>query len=367
MTGGASAPTGGSPPTSGSTAPTDATPTATTGNTAGADALSPTLDAAAPSPTSGAGFRIYWIDTEGGASTLLISPTGETLLADAGWIGARDVPRLLQILDKELGARHIDYFLTTHFHNDHDGAAPALVKAVTISTFIDHGAVVRGGEDYTSFTTALAGAGNVNRITAQAGQTLKLGDVTLTIVSAAHKVAQGLPTAIANPACQGVTAGSQVEDEDPQSVGFVARYGSFDFVALGDLTVGVEHDLACPMNQIGHVEIFQSSQHGIADSNCPELVFGLRPEVIVVNNGPSKGGAEEIFTRFKASPDLKDLWALHRSLRFDDLHNADEALTANAQPPDGGHWLRAVARPDGTFVMTNGRTSLDRPYPARAD
>ena len=36
-------------------------------------------------------LEIYWIDVEGGAATLAVSPSGESLLYDAGWeVGDRD-------------------------------------------------------------------------------------------------------------------------------------------------------------------------------------------------------------------------------------------------------------------------------------
>ena len=30
-------------------------------------------------------FDIYWVDVEGGAATLVVAPTGESLLVDTGW------------------------------------------------------------------------------------------------------------------------------------------------------------------------------------------------------------------------------------------------------------------------------------------
>ncbi len=35
-------------------------------------------------------FDIYWVDVEGGAATLVVSPTGESLLVDTGFPGADD-------------------------------------------------------------------------------------------------------------------------------------------------------------------------------------------------------------------------------------------------------------------------------------
>ena len=41
---------------------------------------------------------IYFIDTEGGHSTLYVAPTGESLLMDTGSPGGRDVARILAVL-----------------------------------------------------------------------------------------------------------------------------------------------------------------------------------------------------------------------------------------------------------------------------
>ena len=38
---------------------------------------------------------IYYIDTEGGQSTLFVSPTGESLLVDTGNAGGRDLDRII--------------------------------------------------------------------------------------------------------------------------------------------------------------------------------------------------------------------------------------------------------------------------------
>ena len=43
----------------------------------------PTQTATAQSPT----FDIYWVDVEGGGATLVVSPTGESLLVDTGFPG----------------------------------------------------------------------------------------------------------------------------------------------------------------------------------------------------------------------------------------------------------------------------------------
>ena len=42
---------------------------------------------------------IYWIDVEGGAATLVVSPSGESLLYDAGWeVDGRDGKRIAEVV-----------------------------------------------------------------------------------------------------------------------------------------------------------------------------------------------------------------------------------------------------------------------------
>src|SRR5439155_1107215 len=65
---------------------------------------------------------IYFIDVEGGQSTLLVTPAGDSLLVDTGYPGfdGRDPTRILAAA-RDAGVTRIDYLLITHFHTDHDG------------------------------------------------------------------------------------------------------------------------------------------------------------------------------------------------------------------------------------------------------
>src|SRR2546427_10871583 len=85
---------------------------------------------------------IYFIDVEGGQSTLIVTPAGQSLLVDAGWAGnnGRDAGRIMAAA-RDAGITRIDYLLTTHFHTDHDGGVTELASQVPIGTFIDHGGV----------------------------------------------------------------------------------------------------------------------------------------------------------------------------------------------------------------------------------
>ena len=85
-------------------------------------------------------FDIYWIDVEGGAATLAISPTGESLLIDTGFPGPddRDAKRIFAAV-QEAGLTRIDHLVITHYHTDHVGGLEALAAMIPIGHCYDHG------------------------------------------------------------------------------------------------------------------------------------------------------------------------------------------------------------------------------------
>src|SRR5215510_8475506 len=83
-------------------------------------------------------LNIYYIDTEGGQSTLFVGPTGESLLVDTGNAGDRDLGRIVETI-KTAGVKQIDHMWTTHYHGDHVGSLLALSKQIPMMHFYDHG------------------------------------------------------------------------------------------------------------------------------------------------------------------------------------------------------------------------------------
>src|SRR2546423_8743217 len=84
-------------------------------------------------------FEIYWIDVEGGAATLVVSPAGESLLYDTGWeVDGRDARRIAAAV-QQAGLKKIDYLVLSHYHADHAGGLVTLAKAVPIGRCFDRG------------------------------------------------------------------------------------------------------------------------------------------------------------------------------------------------------------------------------------
>src|SRR5258705_9745995 len=84
------------------------------------------------------GLTIYFIDTEGGAATLIVTPAGESVLIDCGNPGARDADRIFKTA-KEAGIEAIDNLLITHWHVDHYGGVAHLAELMPIRQLYHRG------------------------------------------------------------------------------------------------------------------------------------------------------------------------------------------------------------------------------------
>src|SRR5579864_2858930 len=83
-------------------------------------------------------LEVYFVDVEGGQSTLFVSPSGQSLLVDTGWAGPRDAGRIAAIA-KLAGVSQIDYLVLTHYDGDHAGGVVELAGLIPIKNFVDHG------------------------------------------------------------------------------------------------------------------------------------------------------------------------------------------------------------------------------------
>lgn len=319
--------------------------------------------AAAPTPKS---LQIYFIDVEGGQATLVVSPSGESLLIDTGWPGyeGRDADRILAAAH-QAGITQLDYVLITHYHRDHVGGVPQLVDGIKVGTFVDHGPNLEDSEvtrtDYAAYEKAIGGHA---RVVVKPGWGLPIKGLEVRVLAAAgDHLTSPLPGAgTANSYCGSEPAAAVDNTENARSVGVLITFGHFRFLDLGDLTKKKELEIACPNNLLGTVDLFLVTHHGADLSNPKALVWALHPRVAVIDNGPRKGSSPAAWQIVHDSPGLEDLWQLHYAEESDRDHNVADERIANVKENCEGKYLKVVAQTDGSFTATNGRTGVQKTY-----
>jgi competence protein ComEC len=340
-------------------------------------------------------LNIYYIDTEGGQSTLFVGPTGESLLVDTGNAGDRDLGRIVETV-KAAGVKQIDHMWTTHYHGDHVGSLLALAKQIPMMHFYDHGKPHPNDRIVSAaFLTSYDELSQGKRTIVKPGDKVKITGLDITAVASANQfIRTNLPGGgQQNAACAGVPKKDEAAYMDPdngESAGFALTYGRFRTVDLGDLTWNGELDLMCPINRIGTVDLYLTSHHGLEKSNSPALVHALQPRVAIMNNGTRKGGEPGPFHVLYDSPGLENLWQLHWAYNAG-LENSPVTFIANvednatiagvlvpqpAAPRGGGggfggaahspaYLLKVSAQQDGTFTVTNTRNNFSKTYKPR--
>jgi competence protein ComEC len=313
-------------------------------------------------------LAIYFIDVEGGQATLVVTPSGQSLLIDAGYgRTSRDPDRIMAAV-RDAGLARIDYLLVTHFHNDHVGGVPELMSRIPVGTFIDYGRPL--GTPYgvdrmmtRSFANYEPFRAMAQHLVPQPGDRLPLAGVETVVVSAGGSL---LSQPLAgggqqNGACATLTHHPEDGTENFRSVGIVLRYGDFRFVDLGDLSGDTLPKLFCPDNLLGEASVYLVAHHGSYDSDAPAVYAALKPRVAIMNNGARKGGHPVAFRTAHAQSAM-DLWQLHTSEHPGAVNSADE-LIANLDDQEClGHWIKLIANEDGSFNVTNARTGQSRTY-----
>ena len=221
-------------------------------------------------------LEIHVIDVEGGQATLILPPSGESMLVDTGWAGFndRDADRIAAVV-RNAGLSRIDYLVVTHYHADHVGGVPALAARLPIRTFVDHGPTVeQGDQPALLYQRYLAVRDKARHVVARPGDTLPVAGLDVRIVSAAGDlIGTPLPGAgQPNALCRDDTAMDADPTENARSVGMVISFGRFRMLDLGDLTWNKEHDLVCPNNLLGAVDLYLTTHHGLNLSGSPVLV-----------------------------------------------------------------------------------------------
>jgi competence protein ComEC len=297
---------------------------------------------------------IYWIDTEGGAATLIVTPEGESVLVDTGNPGFRDPDRIVKVATREAGLKQIDHLIITHFHKDHFGGASTLATLLPIRHVHDNGIFEgmpdRPDKSYLEFHSE-------KRSVLEPGTFIELKQpsnrLPLQLICLGARKKYIKPETIQAKENREVASRHTPKERDfsdnANSAVLLLKYGDFRFFDGGDLTWNQEFELVHPYNLVGTVDVYQVTHHGLDVSNNPVVLQSLQPKVAIMNNGHKKGCAPEVFANLKETKSLEAIYQVHKNLRPDGaINNVDEEYIANTQPTDQceGHPIKLSVSSD---------------------
>jgi competence protein ComEC len=279
------------------------------------------------------GPKIFWVDVEGGAATLIITPAGESILIDTGNPGERDPGRINKLAREEAGISKIDHLVITHFDGDHFGGAVDLSKLITVGTVYDYGVRPqdreRVGEAYLNFECEA-------RLVLTPGDQLPLKQATTgpelkaTVIGALQKNIQPNGLHKPNPFPTGYPRQDPDLSHNANSIVLLFEYGDWQFLDAADLSWNLEGDLVSPYNLIGEIDVYQVDHHGLDRSNNTHFIHSIKPTVAVMNNAHKKGTGPITVEGLRSSPGIEGIYQVHKCTREGEEHlNTHEDKIAN--------------------------------------
>lgn len=311
----------------------------------------------------------YWVDSEGGGSTLIVTPTNESLLIDTGNPGGRDSSRIIAAA-KAAGLGRIDHVFITHWHIDHFGGAAEVAAQIPFGAIYQR-AIPEGdpnGKAQSTFPLQIKPFREIaaRRETLKPGMVVPLraavgrGGPTLEFrcLGADQKFVD--PTAAQrqqkNPLTGTVAAKETDTSDNANSAVFLLTFGAFRFFDGGDLSWNVEEKLVTPYNLPGTVDVYQTNHHGLEVSNNPVLVQSLEPTVVVMNNGPKKGGQPGSFAAIRSAKSVQALYQVHQSFNLPAEENTATEFIANHENLTGAEAAKCPANIIKMSVAPDGKS-----------
>ena len=343
---------------------------------------------------------IYFVDVEGGACTLIVTPAGESLMIDSGYPdnNGRDLNRILKVAKDVAKLANIDHAAVTHWHRDHYGNHAALSTKIKIKNFWDRGIpdVLQEDKQFVDRIADYRAASQNKSKTLKAGDMLPLKSGPAQDASLFWQIAVGRYHALGGLPLPGhtplsvkiATASREVilntgppnpyanlhqpkprdKSDNAESLSFLLQFGRFKFLCCGDLTWNVEAKLMTPNNPVGVVDLYMVTHHGLPSSNNPALVLAVDPRVAVMCNGPVKGGHRDAIQTLRKVKSLQALYQLHRNIKLQPDEQTPAAFIANQDKTVDckGVFVKASVAPKGeSYTVQIGADGKIRTYKTR--
>lgn len=252
-------------------------------------------------------LEIYCVNVGQGDATLIVGPSGKTVLIDSGQ-NQSSARKILNLMNS-LGIEKLDYTIATHYDQDHIGAFCSIFSVIGPPQIA---AYDRGGDRRASASSAqpsfflnyISCTGS-KRTRLEPGSVIDLGDGAKILV-----IAVGDPDYMTKGGTSDYTKlfdGTKLECanyENEKSIALLITYGGFDFLLSGDLT-GIDnppnncsHDSVNVELRVGelivgaplyrNVDIFRLNHHGSdSTSNTIRYLSLIKPEVAIISVGDS--------------------------------------------------------------------------------
>ena len=273
----------------------------------------------APKPSGELQVHVLDVGPVEGDSILIISPTGKSVLIDAGDAGKGKV-----VLDalKRYKVDRLDYFIATHPHPDHIGGADEVMKGTKVGTVIDNGVDLstpvpesaRRGKGkakaaptpqpakkskvktingfYDEYAAALKQSG-AQYEKAEPGKKYDLGGgAFLTVLG---------PTEPLYTKEQMKTGGNDI---NANSIVLRLDYGDFSMLFMGDAEVQTEERLLGKKDIDLAAKVIKIAHHGSKYATSENFIKGVQPEAAIISDGAwNRYGhpAQVVLDRLKAA------------------------------------------------------------------
>jgi competence protein ComEC len=297
-------------------------------------------------------LRIYHVDVDQASATLFVSPAGHTLLVDSGKNGQGQ--RILAAL-QGAGLNRIDFFVDTHYHEDHYGGIDEVVDAgIAVGTAYDRGDkgflppsrikdATYKGYDRTVGHTAQQLA---------RGETIPLDPLMTVTCTNAGGVVLG-ENDPAQPA----------GEENDMSIGLLVTFGGFRYWIGGDTERPTELKIAA-RDLVQDVDVYVADHHGADNGSSAEFLADLRPRVVIISNGSNKTFRHpraSTLARMRALTPAPAIFQVNKYLGTgDDGGNVAAEFIADPETvDDDGTILVTVDQDAAGYTVSYGTTTKD--------
>jgi beta-lactamase superfamily II metal-dependent hydrolase len=269
-----------------------------------------------PKPSGELKVHVLDVGPIEGDSILIISPTGKTVLIDAGDAGKGKV--VLEAL-KRSKVERLDYFIATHPHPDHIGGADEVINGIKVGTVIDNGVDLSTPEPTPAASTKGKGA----KPAPTPAKKRRAKTITsffdeykeaLTKSGAQHeKAVPGKKYDLGGGAFLTVLAPSEpfftkeqlkAGGNEPNANSIVLRidYGDFSMLLMGDAEAQTEQRLLSKDLEL-KAKVMKVAHHGSKYATSPDFLDRVQPEAAIISTGAwNRYGhpAQSVLDRFKA-------------------------------------------------------------------